>query len=55
ATWKVTTTRKEGRLTIQPLERLPRASLPAIHTEAAHLLNFLAPGAGSHEIELIPK
>jgi hypothetical protein len=55
ATWKATATRKATRLTIQPLERLPKAAPPAIHAEADQLLNFLAPGAGSYEIELIPK
>ena len=55
ATWKGTVTRKAARLTIQSVERLSRAALPAIHAEADHLLNFLAPGAGPHELELIPK
>jgi hypothetical protein len=55
ATWKATVTRKATRLTIQPIERLPRAALPAIHAEAGQLLNFLAPSAKSHEIEVISK
>lgn len=51
ATWKASVNRKAARLTIQPLERLPRRALPAIHAEGDDLLNFLAPSAESHEIE----
>jgi hypothetical protein len=52
ATWKATSTGKAARLQIQPLERLPRAARPRIQSEADHLLDFLAPNADAHAVEV---
>jgi hypothetical protein len=54
ATWKATVTRKAARLTIQPLERLPRASRPKIVAEGNLLLDFLAPAIESREFDWAP-
>jgi hypothetical protein len=52
ATWKATVTRKAARLTVQPLERLLRAARPRIGAEADHLLDFLAPNADVHLVQI---
>jgi hypothetical protein len=54
ATWKVTTTRKAGRLTFQLLERLPRTARQEILAEGNLLLGFLAPAIESREFEWAP-
>lgn len=52
ATWKVTTTRETARLTIQPLEVIPKTAHAEILAEAHRLLDFHAPDAGSRDVEL---
>jgi hypothetical protein len=52
ATWKATTSHKQPRLAIQPLEWIPRVGRSDIIAEGNRLLCLLAPGAESREVEL---
>jgi hypothetical protein len=51
ATWKATTSRKQARLAVQPLERIPRVGRSDIIAEGNRLLCLLAPDAESREVE----
>ena len=54
ATWKIAVRRGAATLRVNPLEPLPKESIPAVEDEGARLVAFVAPSATSHEVQFIP-
>jgi hypothetical protein len=52
-TWKVTRSRGEATLGIEPFENLPKRDREALTEEGGRLLRFVTDGAGTHAIRFI--
>jgi hypothetical protein len=54
ARWKMERDREAATVLVEPFGKLPRAAKAGVAEEAAKLLTFLAPDAGSRDVRVRP-